>query len=190
MASSELNSGGFFCLKRAGKELERERERERRGGGAYAGQEAHQGLHLVPGQGVADEGQGLAADEVEEPGGVEAREVAAIGLPPPLEEVQVRPAVLHAVLVLLDGEAGLVGVVGGVGVPNPFALGQIAVLRQADGRVPPGVGEKKDLDQQHEDNRGQHHHLADAVAVVLPPKQRRLDGVRRRLHGSPTADGW
>jgi hypothetical protein len=41
---------------------------------------------VVARDGVPDEGHGLAADEAEEGGGVEPRELAAVGLPSPPED--------------------------------------------------------------------------------------------------------
>jgi len=76
---------------------------------------------VVPGERVADERQRRVPDGVEERGGVEAGQVAAVGSPPPAEEAAVGAAVLHAVLVLLDERAGEVGVVGRVVVGDPLA---------------------------------------------------------------------
>jgi hypothetical protein len=82
---------------------------------------------MVPGQRVADEGDGLVRDDLEEPVRVEAREVAAFRLPAPLEELQVRAAVQHAVLVLLDEVAGLVGVLRRGRVRHPLAPEDVAL---------------------------------------------------------------
>lgn len=78
---------------------------------AHRRQEAEQRLHLVPGQGIADERHRRTPDELEEPPRVETGELAVVRPPPPPEEVHVRPAVLDAILVVLDHAATGVGVV-------------------------------------------------------------------------------
>jgi len=76
---------------------------------------------LVPAEGVADEGKGLAPHHVEEAPWVEAGQVAAVRAPPPVDEAQVGLAVPDAVVVLVDHLAGVVGVVGCVRVRHPLA---------------------------------------------------------------------
>ena len=60
-------------------------------------------------------------------------EVAAVGLPPPLDEAEVRLAVLDAVVVLVDHRARVVGVVGRVRVRHPVAAEDVAA-RAGGGR--------------------------------------------------------
>uniref|UniRef100_A0A8R7UPD4 Uncharacterized protein n=1 Tax=Triticum urartu TaxID=4572 RepID=A0A8R7UPD4_TRIUA len=97
-----------------------------------SGEEADERVLVVPGQRVPDEGDGLAPHHGQEAEGVEAGQVAAVagGLPPPLEEAQVRPAEPHAVVVLVDDPrgAGVVGVVGRVQVRHPVAPENVTAL--------------------------------------------------------------
>jgi len=92
----------------------------------HCGQEADERVLLVPAEGVADEGKGLAPHHVEEAPWVEAGQVAAVRAPPPVDEAQVRLAVPHAVVVLVDHLAGVVGVVGRVRVRHPLAPENVA----------------------------------------------------------------
>jgi len=93
----------------------------------YLGEEAHERLHVVSCDGVADEGHGLVAHEAEEGGRVEAGQVAAVRLPPPPEDgVDPGLAVLHAVLAAVDERARRVGVGGRGGVGHPLALRDVA----------------------------------------------------------------
>lgn len=106
----------------------------------YLGQEAQQGLHVVSSQGVADERHGPPSHRLQEARRVERRQLAGRRPPPPLQELGVRPPVLHAVLVLLDREAGGVRVAWGIRVANPFALGEIA-----SGSNPKGRGRRRGM---------------------------------------------
>jgi hypothetical protein len=82
---------------------------------------------VVTGDGVPDEGHGLSPDEAEEGGGVEAGEVAAMGLPPPPEDgLHPRLTVLHAVHPLVDQPARRVRVVGLGRVGHPLSYGHVA----------------------------------------------------------------
>jgi hypothetical protein len=110
----------------------------------HLGQEAHEGLHVVPGERVPDERQRRVPDGVQEGGGVEAGQVAAIGAPPPAKESAVGATVLHAVLVLLDERAGEVGVVRRVVVGDPLARAEdVAPARHpGGGRRAPEVGRR------------------------------------------------
>ena len=60
---------------------------------------------MIPGEGVPDEGHGLAPHGVQEPRRVEAREVALVGLPPPAQELETRLVELHADLEVVDERA-------------------------------------------------------------------------------------
>lgn len=97
-------------------------------GGTYSGEEADEGVLVVPGEGVPDEGDGLAPHQGEEAGRVEAGQVAAVavGAPPPVDEAEVGLAEPHAVVVLVDDRAGVVGVVGRVRVGHPVAPEDVA----------------------------------------------------------------
>lgn len=92
---------------------------------------------MVPGKRVPDERHGLAPHHGEEARRVEAGQVAAIGAPPPLDEAEVRFAEPHAVVVLVDYRAGVVGVVGRVRVRHPISPEDVARLASfaAAGRV-------------------------------------------------------
>lgn len=98
----------------------------------YPGQEANHGLHLVPSDGISDECQRLVSNDIQELKRVEEGQVASIGLPPPLQEVSVGPAVLEAVLVLVDSPARRVCVVRGFRVRDPFSREDIAVFAIVD----------------------------------------------------------
>jgi hypothetical protein len=97
---------------------------------AYLREEAHERLHVVSSDGVADESHGLVAHEAEEGGRVEAGQVAAVRLPPPPEDgIKPGPAVLHAVLAAVDERACRVGVVGRGRVGHPLASRDVVTRR-------------------------------------------------------------
>lgn len=97
---------------------------------AYLREEAHERLHVVSSDGVADESHELVAHEPEEGGRVEAGQVAAVRLPPPPEDgIEPGPAVLHAVLAAVDERARRVGVVGRGRVGHPLASRDVVTRR-------------------------------------------------------------
>ena len=76
---------------------------------------------MIPSDGVTNKRQRLSPDQFEKEIGLEEGKVAAVGLPLPPEVLGVGPPELHAVLVLLDTIAGLVGVVRALRIPHPLA---------------------------------------------------------------------
>jgi hypothetical protein len=94
----------------------------------HPGQEADERVHVVPGERVPHEGHGFAPHHGEEARRVETGQVAAAGAPPPLDEAEVRLAEPHAIVVLVDDRAGVVGVVGRVRVRQPVGPEDVAGL--------------------------------------------------------------
>jgi hypothetical protein len=96
----------------------------------YPGEEADERVLVVPGEGVPHEGYGLAPHHVEEAPRVEAGQVAAVGLPPPVDEAEVRLAIFLAVL-HVDHRAGVLGLVVRVQVRHPVPAEDVAALGSA-----------------------------------------------------------
>jgi hypothetical protein len=65
---------------------------------------------VVPRQRIAEECDLLVDDHPEEPVRVEPGQIESIWLSEPLEELQVRPAIEHVVLVVLDEGARIIDV--------------------------------------------------------------------------------
>lgn len=95
---------------------------------SYPRQEAYQGLHMVSPNRVSDKSQRLVPNDVQELVGVEHRQLAAVGLPPPLQEPVVGAPVFHAVLVLVDRPTRGVGVIRGRRIRHPFPGEDVAPL--------------------------------------------------------------
>lgn len=91
-------------------------------------QEAEEGLHVVPGDWVADEGHCLPSDHLQEPLGIEPRELAFLRFPPPIQEVPVRSPLQEAVLGVRDRPAARVRVRWPSKVRHPPPLVQITVV--------------------------------------------------------------
>jgi hypothetical protein len=105
---------------------------------------------VIPGQRVADKGERLVGDDLEELLRVEPREVAPVRLPAPFEVTQVRPAVEQAVLVAVDVVARCVGVLRQVRVRHPLSAEDVALVggrrrrhlrREVEGRCEIGVAQ-------------------------------------------------
>lgn len=86
------------------------------------GEEAEEGLQLVAGHGITDEGEVLAVEEVEESGRVEGRQRTAARLPPPVEVAGVWASMLHAILPLFNGLAAGAVIARTAGVGDPLAV--------------------------------------------------------------------
>lgn len=88
---------------------------------------------MVSSNGVTNKSQGLVSHELKKLGRVENGEVAGVGLPSPLHEAAVGPSIFHAVLVLVNGPTRGACVVRGVGVWDPFAGENVALVLLLNG---------------------------------------------------------
>nr|GMD58704.1 hypothetical protein GW17_00050212 [Ipomoea batatas] len=91
--------------------------------------EADKRLEMVPGNGVSHERQRFIPTKFQEPPRIKHRELAPVGLPPPLQVPRIRPPILHTILMRLNAVASLVRVIRRLRVRNPFPGEDITLLR-------------------------------------------------------------
>lgn len=99
------------------------------GGFRDGGQHADEGLQLVPGHGVTDKGDIFVPEKLEKLEGLKPGQVALMGLPPPVEVLQIRPAVGDAILAILYGATSRPIVQRARLVVDPLAIGVVTDRR-------------------------------------------------------------
>lgn len=89
-------------------------------------QKTHQWLHMIPGNRITNKSQRFASEDFQELGSIKQGKLTVIRLPPPFQELSVRSSIFPAVLMLMNGPTGLIGVVRSTRIWHPFSTENIA----------------------------------------------------------------